>query len=104
MRSVGAAAAAITFRELGSFVAHGDADSAAGHVHMLDRAGSVSRSRAQDGGRRDLIAHKVDAATRGRRSQSFPTGGVFTGAGLLVLAGVGAIVVRARREPPTPDA
>jgi hypothetical protein len=32
------------------------------------------------------------------------TGAVATGAGLLVLAGVGAVVVRARREPPTPDA
>jgi hypothetical protein len=32
------------------------------------------------------------------------TGAVATGAGLVVLAGVGAVVVRARREPPTPDA
>jgi hypothetical protein len=29
---------------------------------------------------------------------------VATGAGLLVLAGVGAVVVRVRREPPTLDA
>ena len=32
------------------------------------------------------------------------TGAVATGAGLLVLAGVGTVVVRTRREPPTPDA
>ena len=64
--------------EVGRFIAHGDADGAGGHVHMLDRAGSVGGGRPQDGGRRDLIAHEVDAAAGGCWSQAFPRRGVFT--------------------------
>ena len=78
MRGVGAAAAAIACGQFGGFVAHGDADGAGGHVHMLDRAGRVSGGRAQHGGGRDLIAHEVDAAAGERRSQAFPRGGGLT--------------------------
>jgi hypothetical protein len=65
MPGVGAAAAAVACGEFGRFVAHDDADSAGGHVHMLDRAGSMGGGRTQDGGRRDFIAHEVDAAAGG---------------------------------------
>ena len=78
MRGVGVAAATVPCGEFGHFVTHGDADSADGHVHMLDRAGSVGGRRTQDGGRGDLIAHEVDAAAGGRGYQAVPTGRVFT--------------------------
>ena len=84
MRGVGAAAAAVACGEFGRFIADGDADGAAGHVHMLDRAGSVGGGRTQNGRRRDLIAYEVDAAAGGCRSQAVPMGGVLTASTLAV--------------------
>jgi hypothetical protein len=78
MRGIGAAAAAVTRGEFSRLVAHGDADSAGGHVHMLDRARSVGGGRPQNSGGRDLIAHEIDAAAGGCRPQTIPTGRVFT--------------------------
>src|ERR1700723_3771844 len=87
MRGVGATAAAVACGEFRRFLAHGDANGAGGHMHMLDRAGSVGGGRTQDGRRRDLIAHEVDAATRGCGSQALPAGGVFTPSPLATPAG-----------------
>ena len=81
MRDVGATAAAVAGGEFSHFVAHGDADGASGHVHMFDRARSVSRSRPQDGGWRNLIAREVDAAGA-CGSQTCPASGVFTAGSL----------------------
>ncbi len=63
MRGIGAATTAVTSGKVGRFVAHGNADGSSGHVHMLDRAGSMGGRRAQEDGRWNLVAHEVDAAT-----------------------------------------
>ena len=78
MRGVGAAAAAVACGEFDRIVTHSDANDAGGHVHMLDRAGGVGGGRTQDCGRKNLIAHEVDAAAGSCWSQGFPRGGVVT--------------------------
>jgi hypothetical protein len=94
MRGVGTAAAAVARGEFSSFIAHGDADVSGGHVHMLDRARSVGGGRTQDGGRRNLIAHEVDAAAGSCWSQAFPRGQVLTASSLARACGDGPMAKR----------
>jgi hypothetical protein len=82
VQGVNATAAAVSGGEFNRFVGHGNADSARGHMHMLDRAGCVCRGRAQGGGWRDLIAHEIDAAAARFRPQAFPGSRVFAACAL----------------------
>jgi hypothetical protein len=64
MRCIDAAATAVAGSEFSRLVAHGEADGAGGHMRMLERAGGVGGGWTEDGRRRNLIAHEVDAASR----------------------------------------